>query len=77
MTDFEVERELGYTPCVCGKLDGTWHRECYRGKTDEEIAAAYKRAFSKARRYLKTKAATEANALLSRVQGASYLLTAP
>lgn len=53
MTDHEVERSLGYTPCVCGVLDGTWHPKCYRGKTDEQIAAGYKRAFDKARRKLK------------------------
>ena len=60
MTDLEVERRLGYTPCVCGKLDGTWHAKCYRGLSEEEIAAAYKRAFSKARRYIKKTAETEA-----------------
>ena len=52
MTDHEVERALGYTPCVCGKLDGTWHPKCYRGKTDEQIAAGYKGAFAAARRHL-------------------------
>jgi hypothetical protein len=54
MTDREVERALGYTPCVCGGvLDGTWHPKCYRGKTDEQIAAGYARAFANARRHLK------------------------
>jgi len=56
MNDTEVERALGYTPCVCGNLDGTWHSECYRGKSQEQIAAGYKRAFTAARRHLKRQA---------------------
>ena len=52
MADYEVARALGYDPCVCGKLDGTWHQECYRGKTDEQIASGYKRAFAVGRRHL-------------------------
>lgn len=55
MTDHDVEQRFGYTPCVCAKLDGTWHPECYRGKTSEQIAAGYKRAFAAARRHLKAK----------------------
>jgi hypothetical protein len=31
----------------------SWHRECYAGKTQEQIAAGYVRAFAKARRHLK------------------------
>lgn len=57
MTDYEVEQRLGYTPCVCAKIDGTWHPKCYAGKTREQIAAGYKRAFAAARRNLKAKAA--------------------
>lgn len=53
MTDHEVERALGYTPCVCGKIDGTWHPECYRVRTKEQIESDYKRAFAAARRHLK------------------------
>ena len=53
MTDSEVERRLGYTPCVCGKIDGTWHPQCYSGKTAEQIAAGLKLAFAAARRHLK------------------------
>lgn len=60
MSDYEVERALGYTPCVCGKIDGTWHSECYLGKTTGQIAAGYKRAFAAARRHLKNKAAADA-----------------
>ena len=55
MTDHDVEQRLGYTPCVCAKIDGTWHPECYRGKTAEQIAAGSKRAFAAARRHLKAK----------------------
>lgn len=57
MTDHEVERTLGYTPCVCAVLDGAWHRQCYRDKTAEQIEAGYKRAFAAARRHLKKQAA--------------------
>ena len=53
MTDYEVAQRLGYDPCVCGKIDGTWHARCYQGKTKEQIAAGYKRAFAAARRHLK------------------------
>jgi hypothetical protein len=60
MTDYEVEMRLGYTPCVCGKIDGTWHPRCYRGKTAEEIASGYKRAFSAARRAIRAAAALDA-----------------
>lgn len=56
MTDHEVERALGYTPCVCGVLSGTWHSECYRGKSKAQVEAGYKRAFAEARRYLHEKA---------------------
>lgn len=59
MTDYEVEQRLGYTPCVCAKIDGTWHPECYAGKTREQIAAGYKRAFAAARRKLKGRAAPD------------------
>jgi hypothetical protein len=56
VTDHEVEQRLGYTPCVCGMIDGTWHPGCYRGKTDTEIRAGYKRAFANARKHLKQQA---------------------
>jgi hypothetical protein len=53
MTEHEVEMALGYTPCVCGVIDGTWHTKCYRGKTKEQIASGYKKAFANARKHLK------------------------
>ena len=59
MTDYEVEQRLGYDPCVCGKIDGTWHPRCYVGKTRDQIAAGYKRAFAAARRHLKAQAAPD------------------
>ena len=64
MTDHEVERALGYTPCVCGVIDGTWHPQCYRGKSNEQIAAGYKRAFAAARRHMKKRAADAALAAM-------------
>lgn len=66
MTDHEVERALGYTPCVCGVLDGTWHPECYAGKTKEQLADGYKRAFRKARAHLKAVAKKEVARLCGR-----------
>lgn len=55
MTDLEVDLALGMTPCVCGDCE-TWHQECYRGKTQAEIDAAYKVAYKKARLFLKRRA---------------------
>lgn len=57
MKDQELERALGYTPCVCAKIDGTWHAACYLGLSQEQLAAGYKRAFAAARRHLKKQAA--------------------
>lgn len=68
MTEKEVELALGYTPCVCAKLDGTWHLECYRGKTADQIAACYKLAFAAARRHLKKQAADAADSALARMK---------
>lgn len=64
MTDHEVERLLGYTPCVCGRINGTWHPECYQGKTQDQIKAGYRRAFAAARRHLKQRAAALAQAAI-------------
>lgn len=61
MTDYEVSQRLGYDPCVCGKIDGTWHPECYRGLNKEQIEAGYRRAYAAARRHLKLKSARPAN----------------
>jgi len=69
MTDGDVERALGYTPCVCGVIDGTWHSKCYRDKTQEQISAGYKLAFAKARRYLKDIRVTALRAAMAPVRG--------
>jgi hypothetical protein len=66
LSDHEVERKLGYTPCVCGVLDGTWHPQCYTGKTQAQIKAGYKSAFLKARAYLKSMAAVKTAAVIDR-----------
>lgn len=64
MTDHEVDRALGYSPCVCGVIDGTWHSRCYHGKTDAELKAGLKRAYANARRHLKRQAATLAQSAI-------------
>lgn len=67
MTDTEVERALGYTPCICGVIDGTWHDECYRIKrTKVQMKAAYKAAFENARAHLKSKAEVAAQVAIVR-----------
>ena len=66
LSDHEVERILGYTPCVCGVLDGTWHDECYRGKNKAQLAAGHKSAMLKARVHLKTMAAAKAASAINK-----------
>jgi hypothetical protein len=56
MTKHEVDQLLGYSPCVCGNLDGTWHPVCYHNKSQAEIDSGYRRAYAKARRLLKNRA---------------------
>lgn len=58
MTDYEVERALGCTPCVCGDLE-TWHFACYAGKTAEQLEAGHKAAMRKARVFIKTRLAQQ------------------
>lgn len=77
MTDHEVERALGYTPCMCAKIDGTWHPACYRGKTDEQIAAGYKRAFAAARRHLKKQAKDAASTAVARLKTPNVAIKPP
>ena len=48
MTEFEIDRLLGQTPCICGATN-TWHGECYAGKTEEQITTAYRRVYAKLR----------------------------
>ena len=68
MTDYKVERLLGYTPCVCGNLDGAWHPTCYWGLTKEQIDAGYKRAFAAARRHIKAQVLTDAERIIDTAQ---------
>jgi hypothetical protein len=67
MTDYEVDRALGYSPCVCGVINGTWHSECYRGKTRGQIDAGLRRAYANARKHLKGRAAQQADAAIARL----------
>ena len=66
MTDYEVERALGYSPCVCGVIDGTWHPECYRGKTKRQLADGAKQAMVNARTEVKRLQANAANAVITK-----------
>lgn len=53
LTDHEVERALGYTPCICGVIDGTWHDQCYRVKRNAaQKASAHKAAMKNARAHV-------------------------
>lgn len=54
MTNLEIDRLLGGTPCICGTVD-TWHKECYQGKTHQQIVKAASAAYAKIRRALKAK----------------------
>lgn len=67
MTEYEVERALGCTPCVCGDLE-TWHPACYQGKTREQLAAGHKTAMVKARAHLKSQADAMSKAALQRAR---------
>ena len=52
MTEVEIDRLLGGTPCLCGTTD-TWHFACYKGKTPAQATAASKRVYRKIRAKLK------------------------
>ena len=57
MNYHEVDMALGYTPCMCGVINGTWHAECAKiRRTPSEKKEAYKKAYDNARKYLKRKA---------------------
>jgi hypothetical protein len=74
LTDADVDRLAKQTPCLCGDIE-SWHSECYRGKTDEQIQRGYKRAYNIARRTLQVRieadaaAAIRSAALRNNVQG--------
>lgn len=57
MTNFEIDRLLGGTPCICGAVD-TWHQECYQGKTHQQIVKSASAAYAKIRAALKAQRAT-------------------
>ena len=55
MTRYEIDRACNQTPCICGDIE-TWHKQCYAGKTTDEIKVGYDRAYRIARRKLKARA---------------------
>lgn len=55
LTNYDIDRILGGTPCVCGDFT-TWHQRCYVGKCSDEIYALYRKAYRKARAALKRRA---------------------
>lgn len=61
MKDLEVQRALGYTPCVCGDLTGSWHPKCYVKLSRADVEGGMSTAIAKARRVLKRRAGEEAS----------------
>ena len=59
LSDHDIEREIGQTPCLCGDFD-TWHPKCYAGKSGEqikvELAAAMRLARAEVMRRFKAQA---------------------
>jgi hypothetical protein len=70
MTRAVVERLAQQTPCLCGDID-TWHRECYAGKSEEQIKAEYAAAFDKARRTLRARLQEQTRAAIAKASGVS------
>lgn len=68
LSDHDVERLVGQTPCLCGSVE-SWHPECYRGKTDAQIKAGYRTVFAKVRRHLMTSFEAEARAAIAKATG--------
>ena len=66
MNEYEVDRRLGYSPCVCGFLDGTWHPKCYQEKVKDRIGAGKKNAYVVAKRLLKSRVAATVNRAILR-----------
>lgn len=68
LSDFQVERYIGQTPCLCGSLT-TWHPKCYQSKDDKTIkieqAAAMKIARAAVARHFREKA----ERVISRIRG--------
>ena len=62
MNYHEIDMALGYTPCMCGVIDGTWHIKCVKVKrTPSERIEAYENA----RKHLKREAALLARLTIS------------
>lgn len=70
MTEQEVDRHLGGTPCICGEVT-FWHPECYAGKTKAEVKDAYRRVYAKIRRRLWLEGQAAAKRLISRMNSES------
>lgn len=68
MSEHEVEMRLGYTPCICGVLDGTWHPDCYQGKTKSQIKSGYQQAIKIARAHLLTQDALRTHAAIEKAR---------
>jgi hypothetical protein len=67
LSDHEVEREIGQTPCLCGDFE-TWHTRCYAGKCDAQIAKELRSAMLLARKELKRRRVAEAMAAIERTR---------
>ena len=66
MNYHEIDMALGYTPCMCGVIDGAWHVECVKvTRTPSEKKEAYKKAYENARKHLKREAALLARLTIS------------
>lgn len=66
MTNFELDRHFGGTPCLCGDV-GTWHPSCYAGKSDAQVAAAYRTAYAWLRARLALERKTTFRAVMNKV----------
>lgn len=63
LTPEVIDRIIGQTPCLCGDIE-TWHARCYRGKTQEEVTQAYKRAYRIAAKKIRQQQANAAAAAI-------------
>ena len=69
LSDMDIVREIGQTPCICGDLD-TWHPVCYRGKTAEEVRRLARGAMRAARREVARRRSASAEAIIRAAAGA-------
>ena len=70
MRDWDIDRLLGQSPCLCGATD-TWHQQCFTGKTGEQINAEYDRVYAKLRRHFGKLRANARKAALAAMRGLS------